>query len=53
MLMDSPRVFDSIPRSNREQSHFLGKSGLTTPSYELATGTQFYIGPSIGMMFGP
>ncbi len=53
MLMDSPRTFDSIPRTNREQSHFLGRSGLTTPAYELATGTQFYIGPSIGMMFGP
>ena len=53
MLMDSPRTFDSIPRSNREQTHFLGRSGLTTPAYELATGTQFYIGPAIGMMFGP
>ena len=28
-------------------------SGLTTPAYELASGTQVFIGPFIGMMFGP
>ena len=28
-------------------------SGLTTPAYELASGTQVFIGPFVGMMFGP
>ena len=33
--------------------HSLGPSGLTTPAYDLATGTQVFVGPFIGMMFGP
>jgi hypothetical protein len=27
--------------------------GLRTPRYELASGAQFFLGPQIGMMFGP
>jgi hypothetical protein len=53
MLVESPRAFDQIPTTKAEGGHSLGPSGLTTPAYELATGTQFFIGPFIGMMFGP
>ena len=27
--------------------------GLTTPSYQLATGPQVYLGLYVGLMFGP
>ena len=53
LLVESPRAFDQLPTTNQEPGHRLGPSGLTTPAYQLATGTQTYIGPFIGMMFGP
>jgi hypothetical protein len=53
MLVESPRAFDQIPTTKQEGGHSLGPSGLTTPAYELATGTQVFVGPFIGMMFGP
>jgi len=53
MMVESPNAFDQVPRTNREGGHRLGPSGLNTPAYELATGTQFFFGPFIGMMFGP
>ena len=53
LLVESPRTFDQIPTTPQESGHSLGRSGLTTPAYELATGTQLFIGPFIGMMFGP
>lgn len=53
LMVESPRTFDQTPTTPQEGGHRLGPSGLTTPSYELATGTQLYLGPFIGMMFGP
>lgn len=56
VLLESPQTFlngDKTPATNAEGNHRLGRSGLTTPSYEMASGTQFYFGPFIGMMFGP
>jgi hypothetical protein len=53
LLVESPRAFDQIPTTPQESGHRLGPSGLTTPAYALATGTQTFIGPFIGMMFGP
>lgn len=53
MLVESPRSFDQIPTTKQEGGHSLGPSGLTTPAYELASGTQVFIGPFVGMMFGP
>lgn len=53
LLVESPRAFDAIPTTPEDGSRRLGQSGLTTPQYELATGTQIYIGPFIGVMFGP
>lgn len=53
ILVESPRTFDQIPTTKQEGGHSLGPSGLTTPAYELASGTQVYLGPFIGMMFGP
>ena len=53
MLVESPRTFDQIPTTKQEGGHSLGPSGLTTPAYELASGTQVFVGPFIGMMFGP
>jgi hypothetical protein len=53
VLVDSPRAFNQIPTTKAESNHFLGPSGLTTPAYDLATSTQVFVGPFIGMMFGP
>lgn len=53
LLVESPRAFNQIPTTKAEGTHSLGPSGLTTPAYELATGTQVFVGPFIGMMFGP
>lgn len=46
------------PRTEKEANHALAVQGqpprpLTTPSYELASNMQVYIGPFVGMMFGP
>ncbi len=59
LLVESPRSFDQIPTTKMEKLHGFSNgpnapaSGLTTPAYELATGTQIFVGPFIGMMFGP
>jgi hypothetical protein len=53
MLIESPRAFDQIPTTKLERGHSLGPAGLNTPGYQLASGTQVFIGPFIGMMFGP
>ena len=53
MLVESPRTFDQIPTTKPEKGHSLGPGTLNTPGYQLATGTQVYLGPFIGMMFGP
>ncbi|MBX3259857.1 MAG: PEGA domain-containing protein [Labilithrix sp.] len=41
------------PRTQQEPGHSLGLRGLTTPSYELASNVQVFVGPVLGMMFGP
>jgi hypothetical protein len=59
VLAESPRAFDQIPTTKAEGKHGFSNgpaappSGLTSPAYELASGTQVFIGPFIGMMFGP
>jgi hypothetical protein len=53
VLVESPRAFDQIPTTTQVGGNSLGPSGLTTPAYQLATGTQVFVGPTLGMMFGP
>jgi hypothetical protein len=53
LLAESPRTFDQTPTTPQENGHSLGPSGLTTPAYQLATGTQVFLGPFVGVMFGP
>lgn len=53
LLVENPAAFDQTPTTNREQGRRLGPNGLDTPSYELATSTQIYVGPFLGLMFGP
>ena len=53
LLVERPETFDQVPTTPQAKGNRLGPSGLTTPQYELATGTQVMIGPFIGMMFGP
>ena len=53
LLVESPNAFDQIPTTKQDGTQTLGASGLTTPSYQLATQTQVFFGPFIGMMFGP
>ena len=59
LFAESPRAFDQIPTTTIESKHGFSNgpaappSGLTSPAYQLASGTQVFIGPFIGMMFGP
>ncbi len=53
ILVESARAFDNAPTTSKDGSHSLGPLGISTPAYELASGTQVYLGPFIGLMFGP
>jgi len=58
LLFENPTTFkDKPPTTEREGFRRLGSGptsvGLSTPAYEVASGTQVYFGPFIGMMFGP
>ncbi|HEU4409271.1 MAG TPA: PEGA domain-containing protein [Polyangiaceae bacterium] len=56
LLVESPSTFlndKQTPTTAPEGNHRLGPSGLTTPAYELASGTQFFVGPFVAIMFGP
>lgn len=53
LLVESPRSFGDIPTTAPDGDRRLGPSGLTTRAYELASGTQVFIGPYVGLMFGP
>lgn len=57
MLAESPnaKIFgDQIPRTAPDGKRQLAPGvGLTTPSYQLATGPQVYLGLHVGLMFGP
>lgn len=45
---------ENAPATAKESNHSLGPlQSLTTPSYTAATGAQIYMGPVLGMMFGP
>ena len=53
LILDNPTSLDEVPRTPPEGNHRLGPSGLSTPAYELASGTQVWTGLFVGMMFGP
>ena len=53
LTIDNPTSLDDVPRSKAESGHRLGPAGLTSPSYELTSGTQAWMGLFVGMMFGP
>ncbi|MDB4943798.1 MAG: hypothetical protein JWP97_3332 [Labilithrix sp.] len=59
LLVESPRAFDGTVTTSSSGNQRLaapgvpGSYGLTTPAYVLASGTQLFIGPTLGMMFGP
>ncbi len=62
VLVESPRSFDQIPTSPAESGHRICvpnalppqcTGSVNTPRYEFATGTQVFMGPVIGMQFGP
>jgi hypothetical protein len=58
LLFENPSNFlngDETPSTKSSATQNLGGStqGLTTPSYELASQTQIFVGPVLGMMFGP
>lgn len=47
-------VFQSDPPTTEKSlTHRLGQVGISTPSYQLASNAQIFIGPTLGMMFGP
>lgn len=41
------------PRSSKDAPHALGGRGLTTNAFDLTSNVQVFVGPFIGMMFGP
>jgi hypothetical protein len=53
LTLDNPTSLDDVPRSQSEAGHRLGPAGLSTPAYELTSGTQAWMGAFLGMMFGP
>lgn len=57
VLVESPNAFDSVPTTKADGGQVLasttGASGLSTPAYQLATSTQIYLGPTLGLTFGP
>jgi hypothetical protein len=56
LLLETPSSFlngKENPRTDAERNHSLGPRGLSTPSYQLASDAQIFVGPVIGMMFGP
>jgi hypothetical protein len=56
IFLDAPATFlngDRNPRTQPAGNRSLGLRSLSTPSYELAANMQVFIGPFIGMMFGP
>jgi hypothetical protein len=59
LFLDAPATFMSgnptneNPRSNKEANHGLGLRGLATNPLDLASNLQIFVGPFIGMMFGP
>jgi hypothetical protein len=55
-FMETPGSFlngGENPRTATSSKQTLGVRGLGTPSYQTAGDAQFYVGPVIGMMFGP
>lgn len=53
ILLESPNAFGKVPTTPLDPGQRLGVEGLQTNPYELARDAQIYIGPYIGMMFGP
>jgi len=56
MFLETPSSFMNdreTPKTAPERNHSLGLRSLTTPSYELASNVQIFVGPVLGMMFGP
>ncbi|HVJ94275.1 MAG TPA: hypothetical protein VM580_31015, partial [Labilithrix sp.] len=56
MFLETPGSFlngDENPKTTPEGGHSLALRGLSTPSYELASNIQIFVGPVLGMMFGP
>lgn len=53
LTIDNPTSLSDVPRSSPEGGHRLGPAGISTPAYDLASGTQAWMGAFIGMMFGP
>jgi hypothetical protein len=53
LTFDSPTSLDDVPRTAAEGQHRLGQSGLSTPAFDLTSGTQSWLGIFVGMMFGP
>jgi len=56
IFLDAPGTFlngDKNPRTDPAGNRAVGLRSLSTPSYELAADMQIFIGPFVGMMFGP
>jgi hypothetical protein len=58
LFLDAPNTIFSgnggqNPRSTKESGHRLGERPLATNEIDLASNLQIYVGPFIGMMFGP
>lgn len=58
LLLDAPNTAISgndgaNPRTTPSNPHSLGGRGIDTRAFDLAKDLQVYVGPTLGMMFGP
>ena len=56
LFFDAPATFlenRNNPTTSPSSSHALGLRGLATPSYTLASDLQVFVGPFLGLQFGP
>lgn len=54
LLIEGPRVFGGPPSTAPAgDRRFSNGAGITTPAYQPASGAQVYVGPFLGVQFGP
>jgi hypothetical protein len=52
-MLERPNALGKVPTTPLSPGERLGAEGLQTNPFELARDAQIYVGPFVGMMFGP
>jgi hypothetical protein len=58
MMLETASLGDTDVRAPGDQNRFMGGANgqavnINTPTYQIASGAQFFLGPFLGMQFGP